>query len=84
MAQSACLRLGALLVVVVVVVGDWAACPSLLLQSRSCIMTPIRSTLFHSGMRSLCSSVTDSRTGLSQKKLVVQLHAPALCVSGWG
>lgn len=65
MAQSACLRLGALLVVVVVVVvGDWAACPSLLLQNRSCIMTQIRYTLFHSGMRSLCSSVTNSRTGL--------------------
>lgn len=55
MAASACLRLAALLVVVVVVVGDGAACPSLLLQNRSCIMTPIRCTLFHSGMRSLCS-----------------------------
>lgn len=55
-AVCACLRLFAFLVVVVVVlaVGDQAACPSLLLQSGSCIMTPVRYTLFHSGMRSLC------------------------------
>lgn len=53
-AQSACLRLGAPVGVGVVVVGDWAACPSLQLRSRSCIMAPIRSILFHSGMSSLC------------------------------
>lgn len=55
MAQRACLRLGALLVVVVVVVvGDWAACPSLPLQRGSCVMAPIHSTLIHSGMSPLC------------------------------
>lgn len=53
MVQSVCLRLGALLVAVVVV-GDWASCPSLLLRKRSCIMGSIRSTDFHSGMSSLC------------------------------
>lgn len=53
MALSACLRLGALLVVLVVV-GGWVACPSLSLRRRSCIMAPIRFTLAHSGMSSLC------------------------------
>lgn len=56
MAQSACLRLGALLVEVVVVVGDWAACPSLLLQSRGCIMAPIRSFPLWNKL-TLCSRV---------------------------
>lgn len=40
-ALSACHRPGTLLVAIVVV-GDWAACPNLQLQNRSCIMTPIQ------------------------------------------
>lgn len=79
-AQSVCLRPGALLVVIVLV-GDWAACPSLQLQSRSCIMTPIRFTLFFFGM-SLCVCVcvrteadTKSRIGLQSNSLVVQLRS---------
>lgn len=62
MVQSVCLKPGALLVVVVGVVGDWAACPSLQLQSRSCIMAPIRSTLFLSGMSSLLCALVCART----------------------
>lgn len=56
-AQSVRLRLAALLLLLVIVaaVGDWTACPSLLLLwSGSCIMVLIRSTVFHSGMSSLC------------------------------
>lgn len=92
MAQSACLRLGALLVeVVVVVVGDWAACPSLLLQSRGCIMAPIRSFPLWNKL-TLCSSVCLCVSVCGHKvqdRLVVEqsgctaTRKSFVCVSGW-
>lgn len=51
-AQSARLRPG-VLVVFPTMLKDWATtCPSLHLQSMSCVMAPVRSTVFRSGMSS--------------------------------